>query len=151
VETYSEGVQVGYRWYDANDVPSLFPFGHGLSYTSFRYSAPAVRQHGDKLLVSFTLKNTGHRRGEEVAQVYAGRSAAITAPQAERKLVGFRKVALDPGRSQRVCVVVSLQELASWDTATQSWRLGAGRRAISIGGSSAELALTAQARVSVPR
>lgn len=148
IETYSEGIFVGYKWYDANDVPTLFPFGHGLSYTTFGYRGLAVRQQGDQLLVSFVLKNTGTREGEEVAQVYAGTSPDVTVPQAERRLVGFRKVSLQPGESRRVQIAVALDDLRSWTTGTQSWQLGTGTRVISVGSSSANLPLSFTAKVS---
>jgi beta-glucosidase len=99
-EDYSEGIFVGYRWNDQEHQPALFPFGDGLSYTSFSYRGISVRRGHDGLTVSFTLKNTGRRAGQEVAQVYLGPSPNVTgAQQAVRSLAGYQKVSLRPGRA----------------------------------------------------
>jgi beta-glucosidase len=95
IATYSEGIAVGYRWYDQMHIEPLFPFGHGLSYTSFDYSNLSVSRTG----VTFTLKNTGRLRGSEVAQVYAGSPT--------RSLAAFTRVDLDPGASRVVTLNVS--------------------------------------------
>ena len=150
IETYSEGIYVGYKWYDRTEVTPLFPFGHGLSYTTFDYRGLSAKQRGERLLVSFVMKNTGNRTGQEVAQVYVGPSADVTAPQAVRKLVGFDKVSLRPGQTQRVQVEVDLTQLASWDTPSQSWKLGTGTRTVWVGGSSAGLDLAGKVRIGTP-
>lgn len=143
-ETYSEGIHVGYKWYDKQGAEPLFDFGHGLSYTSFSYRDIAVKQRKGGLSVSFTLTNTGRRAGQEVAQVYAGPSRNIDAPQAVRKLVGYEKVRLAPGQSRRVTVTVDARTLSSWDTDRGRWVLGTGPRDIRVGGSSDALPLRAR-------
>jgi len=106
---FSEGLAVGYRWYDQQEIEPLFPFGHGLSYTRFEYSNLEVKRAGDEAEISFTLRNAGHRRGAEVAQVYLGPADAGAPP---RSLAGFERVELQPGRSKRVSVQVQAQDCA---------------------------------------
>jgi beta-glucosidase len=96
---YSEGLKVGYRWFDSEGIQPLFPFGYGLSYTSLAYSRLKLRAARKSATVSFTLANTGARPGAEVAQVYVGFPAWTGEPP--RQLKGFQKVALDPGASRR--------------------------------------------------
>ena len=150
VVSYSEGVDVGYRGYQRDNITPLFPFGYGLSYTTFAYSSPKVVQRGDSVFVSLTLKNTGNREGQEVAQVYAGGSPTVTAPQALRKLVGFQKVDLAAGESKVVEFPDDLHQFEYWDTAAQGWKLGTGARTFWIGSSSADLPLTTTARIFSP-
>ncbi|MFI6251366.1 glycoside hydrolase family 3 C-terminal domain-containing protein [Streptomyces sp. NPDC051016] len=140
-ENYSEGIYVGYRWYDKERAAPLFPFGYGLSYTSFAYRDLAVRQSHGALTVSFTLKNTGTRTGAEVAQVYVGASPATTAPQAVRALGGYQKVRLRPGESKTVRVRVDAQQLKYWNTSSHAWVLGTGKRDVWVGSSSRTLPL----------
>ncbi|MFG2942018.1 glycoside hydrolase family 3 C-terminal domain-containing protein [Streptomyces sp. NPDC048282] len=140
-ENYSEGVYVGYRWYDKERAAPLFPFGYGLSYTSFAYRDLAVRQSHGALTVSFTLKNTGTRTGAEVAQVYVGASPATTAPQAVRALGGYQKVRLRPGESKTVRIRVDAQQLKYWNTSARAWVLGTGKRDVWAGSSSRTLPL----------
>ncbi|PNE39210.1 glycoside hydrolase family 3 C-terminal domain-containing protein [Streptomyces noursei] len=147
-ETYSEGIYVGYRWYDKNKVQPLFPFGHGLSYTSFEYSAPSAVPAGDGYDVSFTLRNSGQRAGKEVAQVYLGASPEVKAPQADKALAGYAKVELAPGQSRRVTVHVAGQQLKYWNSATHGWSTGAGTRSVYVGSSSTSLPL--ETKVVVP-
>jgi beta-glucosidase len=149
-EDYSEGIDVGYRWYDAQGQPTLFPFGYGLSYTTFAYSRPHARQEHHGLTVRFTLTNTGRRAGDEVAQVYLGPSPDVhDAQQAARSLAGYQKVHLDPGESRTVTVTVDERQLQHWDTTTHAWALGTGRRAVWVGSSSQTLPL--QTSVDVTR
>ncbi|MEW1780019.1 glycoside hydrolase family 3 C-terminal domain-containing protein [Streptomyces sp. NPDC086777] len=140
-ENYSEGVYLGYRWYDKERATPLFPFGYGLSYTSFAYRDLTVRQSHGALTVSFTLRNTGTRTGAEVAQVYLGASPGTSAPQAVRSLGGYRKVLLRPGRSKTVRIRVDAQQLKYWNTASHSWALGTGKRDVWVGSSSRTLPL----------
>ncbi|MEU5928974.1 fibronectin type III-like domain-contianing protein [Streptomyces antimycoticus] len=135
-EEYSEGIRVGYRWYDAEDVRPLFPFGHGLSYTTFAYAGLRLRRRGSGLEAVFTVRNTGRRAGAEVAQVYVGPSPELPLDQAERALAGFRRVHLRPGEARQVTVRVAARTLSSWDTERQGWVLGTGRRTVEVGSSS---------------
>lgn len=132
---YGEGLLVGYRWYDARNIAPLFPFGHGLSYTSFAYANASSQVDADgKLTVSFTLTNTGKVAGAEVAQVYAGLPA--TAGEPPQRLVGWQKVMLAPGESRTVSVSARAERLAIWDITAKRWRLPEGRYTVQVGGSS---------------
>ena len=140
-ENYSEGIEVGYRWYDAHRVVPLFPFGFGLTYTSFTYSDLAVRPTRHGVDVSFRVRNTGPRTGQAVPQVYLGPSPSVSEPEAVRALVGYQKVTLRPGQSRRVDVHVGPSELSYWNTATHTWSIGRGPRTVYVGPSSAQLPL----------
>ncbi|WP_416972845.1 beta-glucosidase family protein [Streptomyces sp. 4F14] len=144
VVEYSEGVHTGYRWYDAQGVRPLFPFGHGLSYTSFAYSDLAVSAEGRGIGVEFTVVNTGGRDGVDVPQVYVGPSPDVSVAQAVRVLAGYRRVALRAGERRRVRVEVGARTLSSWDAGAGKWVLGTGARTVWVGASAGELGLTAQ-------
>ncbi|MFF4836513.1 beta-glucosidase [Streptomyces sp. NPDC001315] len=147
-EEYSEGIHVGYRWYDAEGVRPLFPFGHGLSYTSFAYENPSVRWTRRGLDVGFTVHNTGRRAGVDVPQVYVGRSPDLRLDQAVRALGGYRRIALRAGERRRVTVRVDARTLSSWDVKRHAWVLGTGRRTVWIGASSRDLRLRTSVEVS---
>ncbi|WP_405546388.1 beta-glucosidase [Streptomyces phaeochromogenes] len=147
VEEYSEGVHVGHRWYDAEDVRPLFPFGHGLSYTSFVYESLGVARTGDGLEVVFTVRNTGGRDGVDIPQVYVGASPDLQVDQAERVLGGYQRLALKAGESRRVTVHVDERTLSSWDAERHGWVLGTGRRTVWVGASAGELRLSGRAQV----
>jgi beta-glucosidase len=118
---YSEDVYVGYRWYEQLDLPVLFPFGHGLSYTKFEFSNLKVEQ-GEKMLnVSVQVKNTGNRDGAEVVQVYvAQKKPSIRRPKKELK--GFKKVWLEKGEEKVVHVSIEVKYAASfWDEVREAW------------------------------
>ncbi|HLY42498.1 MAG TPA: glycoside hydrolase family 3 C-terminal domain-containing protein [Terracidiphilus sp.] len=136
--TYDEGVKVGYKWYDAENKPVLFPFGFGLSYTTYRYSALHVTP-GDKVEVSFTLANTGAREGSEIAEVYAALPQASQEPP--KRLVGFSKVKLAPGEKKTVTVSVDHKYLSIFDESKDDWSLIPGDYTIMVGGSSQDLPL----------
>src|SRR5262249_50022209 len=136
---YSEGVDVGYRWYDAKDVTPLFPFGFGLSYTHFSFSQLSVsRQVTDgtqDVRVSAAVTNTGHRAGSEIAQLYLGDPAGTGEPP--RQLAGFQRVSLGPGASARVSFVLTPQQESWWDDAAGGWTQTAGQYQVYVGDSSA--------------
>ena len=136
--TYDEGLKVGYKWYDAEKKAVLFPFGHGLSYTTFAYSGLQVTP-GKGTTVSFTVKNTGSRDGAEIAQVYAALPASAGEPP--KRLIGWSKVWLKAGESKDVNVSVDAKYLSIYDEAS-GWKLLPGGYVIMVGGSSAELPLT---------
>lgn len=138
---YSEGIYVGYRWYDNEKIAPRFPFGHGLAYTSFEYSNLVVAARGDGVDVTVTLKNTGTRAGTEVVQVYVGRPAAPPAPMAERQLAGFDRIALEPGQVRRVTVPVGARELSFWSVIDHRWVVATGGRPIMVGASSRDIRL----------
>jgi beta-glucosidase len=143
---YDEGLKVGYKWYDAENKAVLFPFGFGLSYTTFAYSGLTVTP-GDSTTVSFTVKNTGHRAGAETAQVYA--SLPDSAGEPPKRLVGWTRVELGPGVSKQVDVPVSRDRLSVFDESSDSWKLVPGQYVLRVGGSSRDLPL--EKTVSQPR
>jgi beta-glucosidase len=138
--SYDEGVKVGYKWYDAEKKPVLFPFGFGLSYTSYRYSALQVTP-GEKVKVTFTLTNTGARAGAEIAEVYASLPASAEEPP--KRLVGFSKVKLEVGEKRTVTVEVDPKYLSIFDVKKEGWMLIPGDYTILVGGSSQDLPLKA--------
>jgi len=135
---YDEGLKVGYKWYDAENKPVLFPFGFGLSYTTFSYSGLKVST-GSDTTVSFALKNTGSRAGEEIAEVYAALPAAAGEPP--KRLVGWDKVHLNAGESKEVSMAVKTFYLSIYDEASNSWKLVPGTYTLMVGGSSQNLPL----------
>jgi len=138
--TYDEGVKVGYKWYDAEKKPVLFPFGYGLSYTSYSYSDLAVSA-GKTVKATFTLTNTGQRAGAEIAEVYAMLPAGAQEPP--KRLVGFSKVKLDAGARQTVTVEIDPKYLSIFDEDKDAWKLLPGDYTILVGGSSQDLPLKA--------
>jgi beta-glucosidase len=143
---YSEGIDVGYRWYDANDVTPLFPFGFGLSYTQFAFSGLSVSRPvvdgTQDVRVSAVVTNTGHRAGSDVAQLYLGDPASSGEPP--RELAGFQRVSLAPGQSARVSFVVTPQEESWWDDSANGWTQTAGAYRVYVGDSSALAGLPLQ-------
>lgn len=136
---YTEGSQVGYRWYDSADVDPLFHFGQGLSYADIVMRdvavAPVLRRDG-YYRVSATVENTGDRAGTAVPQLYVGLPDGVDA--APRQLRGFDKVELQPGESRVVTFDVDPRDLAYWDEASDGWLAPAGTYQLSVGSSSAE-------------
>jgi beta-glucosidase len=138
---YSEGLDIGYRWYDATSTTPLFPFGFGLSYTSFAYSNLKVGAlSGNQATVTATVTNTGSRAGTDVAQLYVGDPAAAGEPP--HQLKGFQRVTLNPGAAGTVTFTVTAHDLASWDTTSSNWIAQAGSYQILVGDSSRNLPLT---------
>jgi beta-glucosidase len=142
--TYKEGIFVGYRGFDKNHVEPQYPFGYGLSYTTFRYSdlsvAPAALFPDFKARVSFTISNTGRRAGAEVAQLYVGK-ADSKVERPIRELKGFQKVYIGRGESRRVTLELGLRDLAYWDATTHDWAIEPGTYQLWVGGSSRDLPL----------
>jgi beta-glucosidase len=141
---YKEGVFVGYRGYEHKGVKPLFPFGYGLSYTTFKYAnltvVPASGAPDAVYTVSFDLSNTGDRAGAEVAQIYvADDHSKIARPAKELK--GFAKVVLQPGESRRVSVNLDARAFAYFDPAAKQWHIAPGSFGILIGRSSEEIVL----------
>jgi beta-glucosidase len=137
---YTEGLKVGYRWYDAENKEPLFPFGFGLSYTTFSYSQLKVTP-GKLVQVSFVVKNTGSRAGGEVAQVYLGLPASANEPP--KRLVAWEKVQLDPGQSRTVTVSLDPQFMSVFNVEKDAWDLLPGDYLVYAGGSSRHAPLTA--------
>lgn len=135
---YSEGVFVGYRWYDARDIEVTFPFGHGLSYTSFEYSDLAVTSDGDRVIVQVTVTNVGDRAGREIVQCYLAKpDSAIFRPP--RELAGFASIELEPDASDRVSIIVDRSELAYWETRADRWHVEDGEYQVYVGASSRDI------------
>ena len=137
--TYDEGVKVGYKWYDAQNKPVLFPFGYGLSYTSYSYSNLAVARGKDGVQVTFTVTNTGVRPGAEIAEVYASLPAAAGEPP--KRLVGWSKIPLNGGESKAASVTVDPKYLSIFNVDTNTWQLLPGDYTLLVGGSSQSLPL----------
>jgi beta-glucosidase len=149
--TYSEGVDVGYRWFDRQGAEPLFPFGHGLSYTRFDYSGLKVAAANDGGLdLSVRIRNAGRADGDEIPQVYLGPPTAPP-PGARfpvRKLVAFARVALGAGQTKTIRFHVPLRQLQYWSVADRPWSTPPGPRTVSIGASSRDLRLEG---MTVPR
>lgn len=136
---YSEGIFVGYRYFDARDLPVSFPFGHGLSYTTFEYSdADATQQNGDGLRLRVRITNTGRRSGREVVQVYAGLPGSrVSRPT--RQLIGFTIVELAAGESRQVELIIPRSELAYYHPTQSRWLVEGGRYRVEVGSSSRDI------------
>lgn len=141
---YKEGIFVGYREFDRSAAKPLFPFGFGLSYTSFQYSdltiTPSSAATDASVSVSFQIKNTGTREGAEVAQVYVG-DAHASVPRPVKELKGFSKVNLKPGESKRLTVKLDRRSFSFYDVAGKTWKAESGDFAILVGSSSAKIEL----------
>jgi len=135
---YDEGLKVGYKWYDTEKKPVLFPFGYGLSYTNFEYSNLKVTP-GEKVAVSFTVKNIGSRPGTEIAEVYAGLPESTGEPP--KRLVGWQRVSLNAGESKDVTLQIESLFLSTFDAQQHAWKKAGGDYTILVGGSSAKLPL----------
>jgi beta-glucosidase len=141
---YKEGIFVGYREFDRSAAKPLFPFGFGLSYTSFQYSdltiTPSSAAMDASVSVSFQIKNTGTREGAEVAQVYVG-DAHASVPRPVKELKGFSKVNLKPGESKRLTVKLDRRSFSFYDVVGKTWKAEPGDFAILVGSSSAKIEL----------
>ena len=144
-ETYSEGVMVGYRWYQDQHITPAFPFGFGLSYTSFRFSdltlAPGASP--ERYTATLTVTNTGSRAGEAVPELYVSLPSRPGVPEPPWQLKGFQKVALDPGQSTRVSIPLDRRSFSYWSDSAGGWRIARGCDRIGVGPSSAQLPLRA--------
>ena len=142
---YKEGVFVGYRGYEKNGTKPLFPFGYGLSYTSFKYGNLEIRATANattnpRYEISFDVKNAGIREGSDVAQVYVGDTHAKV-PRPLRELRGFAKVNLRPGETRRVTIPVDARALAYYDVNRKQWRADAGDFEVMVGRSADQIEL----------
>ncbi len=147
---YGEGIYVGYRYYDARDVTVDFPFGHGLSYTTFQYTDLEVVVHDLADPIAFTahvtVRNTGVRPGAEVVQLYVSdRSGAMITPA--RELRGFDKVALEPAEARAVTIEVARRDLAHYNTAVSRWAYPGGPLKVYAASSSRDLRLSTDATI----
>jgi len=143
---YPEGVFIGYRWFEKNNIRPMFPFGHGLSYTTFKYSnislsSTSVGENED-LEVRVTIRNTGTVAGSEVVQLYLNdKEASVERPAKELK--GFNKVFLEAGESKTVSMRLKQRDLSFWDIKSNNWLAEKGEFKVLLGSSSADIRLTA--------
>ncbi len=137
---YREGIFVGYRYFDTAEVPVVYPFGFGLSYTTFKYSNLKVEEGG----VRFTIQNTGSMDGAEVAQLYVGMKDAQIF-RAKKELKGFKKVFLKKGEEKEVFIPFDDKTFRYWNIKTNQWEVEGGTYVFSVGGSSRDIALTGEA------
>jgi beta-glucosidase len=148
---YGEGLLIGYRWYDAHQLPVAYPFGHGLSYTTFDLSDldTTVRDDGADCTVevAVTVTNTGRRAGAEIVQVYV-HDAASSVYRPEQELKAFAKVTLEPDESTRVRLHLDTRAFAFWHTPLRRWVVEAGAFQINVGTSSRDHRLTTQIELS---
>ncbi len=149
--TYSEGIFVGYRWYDKRQMDVRYPFGYGLSYTQFEYSDIAVSADElldtDTLTVSCTIKNVGDCFGREAVQLYVS-DVESTVPKAVKELFGYEKVALNPGESKKVFFKLDKRAFSYFNTEIHDWFVEDGAYDILIGSSSRDIRLSARVNVS---
>ncbi|MGC3029144.1 glycoside hydrolase family 3 C-terminal domain-containing protein [Burkholderia sp. DN3021] len=132
---YAEGLAYGYRWFDAKGIEPLFPFGYGLSYTTYALSGMTTRADASgNVTVGVTVTNTGARAGVQTVQIYAALPSSLGEPP--KRLVGWTKVALQPGEVRTVSVVVPAQRFATWDVGTHAWRVSAGSYTLTAAASS---------------
>jgi beta-glucosidase len=152
VADYREGIDVGYRWYETRHIAPLFPFGYGLSYTTFAvHGLVAAKQPARNGVeaVSVDVANTGHRAGAEVVQLYVG--MPVTTAEPPRQLKGFQKVSLAPGQTRQVHFTLTPTELAYWNTPAQRWVTATGTYRIMIGTSWRDIAGAATFRIPTPK
>jgi beta-glucosidase len=148
--TYSEGIFTGYRWFDQQNLKPVFPFGYGLSYTTFDYSGLKIASAKDGGLdVSFVIKNSGKVAGDEIPQVYLGppNSPPSGAQFAVRALCQFDRVTLPPGQSKSMMLHVEPRRLQYWSTSAGKWQTAAGPRTVYVGASSRDIRLQAAATI----
>ncbi|WP_219837177.1 beta-glucosidase [Paenibacillus sp. R14(2021)] len=147
---YREGIFVGYRYYDAKKVEPLFPFGYGLSYTTFMYSDLALDRaqfrDDEKVTVSVKVVNTGNRSGKEIVQLYV-RDKETTVIRPVKELKGYAKVELHPGERKTVSFTLNKRSFAFYDTEMKDWRVETGEFEILIGKSSSDIVLTGNVQV----
>ena len=146
---YEEDIYVGYRYFDSFDVPVSYPFGYGLSYTTFEYSDAKIAEKGDGYEVSVTIKNTGEREGKEVVELYISAPDNKAANKPSKELKAFAKTkALKAGESETVTMTVKAADLASFDEAASAWVVAEGEYQFLVGASSQDIkaTLTANAK-----
>jgi beta-glucosidase len=146
---YGEGLLVGYRHFDQSAEAPLFPFGFGLTYTRFAYrdlQAPQSARPGDDVEVSFVIANVGERAGKETAQLYV-RPRGPSLPRPVKELKGFAKVALGPGESQKVVLILNARAFSFYDPDRAAWIAEQGAYDLLIGASAADIELQATVRL----
>lgn len=141
---YKEGVFIGYRWFEKQNIEPLFPFGHGLSYTQFELSdlnlPKTVDANAEEIPVAVTVRNTGNKAGAEVVQIYL-RDLVASVERPAKELKGFQKVFLQPGESREVLIKLTQRDLAFWDVDADDWRVEPGEFQVMVGVSSSDIRL----------
>ncbi|MGN6128216.1 MAG: glycoside hydrolase family 3 N-terminal domain-containing protein, partial [Humibacter sp.] len=150
VSQYYESIYVGYRFYDKAQTPLRFPFGHGLSYTTFTYAGLEVATVGDRVEATFTVTNNGDRPGAEVVQLYV-RNAPGPVFKADKELRAFGKVRLEPGETREVTLSFAVDDLRYWDIADHAWTLDGGVYEVLVAASAADIRLRAPLAVATDR
>lgn len=139
---YKEDILVGYRWYDTKNMPVLFPFGYGLSYTTFQYGKPIVSSKSitaaDSLVVTIPIKNTGKVAGKEVVQLYVNDEKS-SLPRPVKELKGFEKISLEPGEEKMVSFTLTKEALLYYDDKKKAWVAEPGKFKIMIGASATDI------------
>lgn len=139
---YGEDILVGYRWYDAKGIEPLFPFGHGLSYTTFAFDGLRVEPAGQGWRVAVDVTNSGSRSGAEVVQLYIGMPR--TAGEPPLQLKRFAKVFMRPGERRTVSFELTVRDLSHWDADQRDWTMTPGQYTIAVGRSSRDIAVHAE-------
>lgn len=143
---YKEGILVGYRWYDTKNVEPLYPFGYGLSYTSFEYaglrSNKKLYKSLETITITLNVKNTGSYSGKETVQVYVSKNSSKV-ERAEKELKAFKKVLVNKGATEAVAITIPVKDLAYFDAETMKWVVEPGEYKISVGSSSRDIRETA--------
>ncbi|MGC9199334.1 MAG: beta-glucosidase H [Acidobacteriaceae bacterium] len=143
---YKEGIFVGYRYYDTYHVEPQFPFGYGLSYSTFSYSHLRIQPEGSKEVVTFNLQNTSDRKGTEIAQLYVAAPKA-TIPMPAHELKAFARISLNPHQTKIVRMELSHNDFDDWDPSSHRWKLLPGDYTIQIGASSRDIRLTSPLQI----
>ena len=147
--TYGEGIYVGYRHFDKANIKPLFPFGYGLSYTTFAYTAlqaPPTIQRGQPAIVRVTIQNTGRRAGDEIVQLYV----TPLHPKLDRpvqELKSFGRLSLRPGQKAPLTLLLDANAFAYWDVTHHQWKTDPGLYQIKIGSSSRDIRLRSTVRL----
>lgn len=141
VVRYSEGLEVGYRYYDSHTDEIVYPFGHGLSYTTFEYNNASVNKDGDNVNISFTLKNTGDVDGAEVVQIYSAKPLSCVT-RVPKELKAFEKVYLKAGEEKEINISIPYNDLAYFNPALNDWVVEPGDYKLYVASSSRDIRLT---------
>ena len=143
---YTEGIFVGYRWFETKEIPVMYAFGHGLSYVDFEYGPLTCKQKKDKVYVTFDVKNLGEMEADEVAQLYVKRiESAVERP--EKELEAFDRVTLKGGETKTVTLEFPVSELAHWDMETNGWVIEPGKIEILVGSASDDIRQAIQTEI----
>ena len=145
---YEEDIYVGYRYFDSFDVPVSYPFGYGLSYTTFAYSDARIAHKDDGYDISVTVKNTGDREGKEVVELYAAAPDSKAANKPAKELKAFAKTkSLKPGESEKLTFKINAADLASYDEAASAWVVAEGEYQFLVAASATDIKASLKATV----